>query len=105
MEEYQGLQEARLKCFKECAQVSPTHHADFQTVDVQLQFFLRVFERGSCIRKCEESIVGMVPWGGVTHYALNQLRNQEGYNYLQLALFKVRNVVVFLGQLRAPSRL
>lgn len=89
MEEYKALEEARLKCFKECGQTPPLHYADFQTVDVQLQFFLRVFEHGSCIRKCEEGVVGLMPWGGVTHYALDQLRNRDGYNYLQLALYKV----------------
>lgn len=89
MDEYEEVEQTRLRCFKECEENSPGSYAGFENSDVQLRFFLQVTDRGSCIRRCKEAVLGLLPWGGVSHYVLEQLQNKEGYNYLQLSLYKV----------------
>lgn len=87
MDEFDQLELARLKCFKECEEETPRDA--FSSEDSKLQFFSRAIQRASCIQRCEEGALGLLPWGGVSHYVLDQLNRKEGHNYLQMALYKV----------------
>ena len=88
IEEYKQLEEARLKCFREC-ESSPTQPFTDQGADEKLRFFFKVVSRANCIKHCQGRTLGLVPWGGVSHYVLNQLQNKDSYNYLQMSLYKV----------------
>ena len=85
MDGYKQLEKARLDCFKSCAE-RHTHHTSDST---QPQFFLEMLQMTTCIRHCEESRVGKMPWGGVSYAILEKLKLRAGYNYLQMCLAKV----------------
>ncbi len=88
MEEYKKLEGARLKCFKKCETQTYDLLEDFPE-DVKLRFYHVVISRGACIEECEELEMGLLPWGGITHYVFRQLNTREGFNYLQMAFYKV----------------
>ncbi len=87
MEEFKQLEQARLRCFRDCNKAGSA--ITLQSNSEQLQFFLKVIEKDSCIKTCEERVLEMVPWGGIPHHVLRQLKNKDGYNYLQLSMFRV----------------
>ena len=88
MEEYKDLEAARLKCFRECEDTASKLPSKFPE-DTEMEFFFHILSRASCVKRCEEAAVGLLPWGAVSHYVLNQLKKKDGYNYLQMSLYKV----------------
>ena len=96
MEEFKELELARLQCFKQCKGHKVKVQPELQD-DEELQFFNNVITRAWCIRRCEEKVVGLTPWGGVSHYVLDQLKAKEGYNYIQMSLYQVRVIGGVVG--------
>ncbi len=93
MDEYGRLEDARLQCFKTCrAEVEYPSNKDKMTQD-QIYFYA-VIHRKQCIRRCEEDLLGLLPSGGVSSHVLQQLEYKNGYNYLQVALYRVSGSVL-----------
>jgi len=89
MDEFQRVEDARLQCFKKCSreEIRYPSHRDSMTQDQV--FYFTVIQRKHCIRRCEEDIVGLLPIGGVASQVVKQLKRKDGYNYLQVAYYRV----------------
>lgn len=91
LSDYQKLEEARLKCFAKCKnERSKISSGLYSGSDEDLQFFTGVLQRAACIERCKKGFVGARPQSAIPYYIGEQLRNKEGYHYLQMALYQVR---------------
>ena len=89
MEEYARLERARQTCFVKCRDKKPKMPPDYFDEE-ELTFFHNVIQRASCIKQCEEDLAGLQPLGGLPQTIVKDLHKREGYNYLQMALYMVR---------------
>ena len=100
MDEFQHLEDARLKCFRKCRNDEAQYPSNTDSMTRAQAFFYVVLHRKHCIHRCEEDNVGLLPAGGVASQVLAQLKRKDGYNYLQVAYYRVsrgERVVPFGG--------
>ena len=90
MEEFEHIEKAWLKCFRQCKEAQTASFTDDLDADDQMRFFHEVLSRRACIKHCQEKEVGPIPWGGVSEYIVDQLKSKNGYNYLQMSFYKVK---------------
>lgn len=88
MEEFEHIEKAWLKCFRQCKEAQTASFTDDLDADDQMRFFHEVLSRRACIKHCQEEEVGPIPWGGVSEYIVDQLKSKNGYNYLQMSFYK-----------------
>ena len=90
MEEYDKLELARLECFKKCQAEEIDPNIDHEERKLQQNFFYAVTYTVYCVRRCEKELMGLIHIGGIPSHVLDQLKRKEGYNYLQMCLYNVR---------------